>query len=207
MGLSLSRKRLSIIAIFAVVLISVVLNASFFVKHLMFVTTNSIKDANELTELTAFVINSNRVEEFGLVVRFVLATLLPLALLLVSNAALICRLVQIRRKQLRIRSVREFHQENRSFCTRCWCYCWFFSANRHLRTSRNNIALMVFAVELMHILFASPSIGLSIFVLFAGQEAVSTSGWLILASNISNILVFVHCSIDWFVFVLYQIIN
>ena len=184
----------------------------------LFVKAKSTKSNSSADSGEPIGSGDDAVEGNGAVIRFALTYLLPLVLLFVFNTALAYRLVKYCHQQLRMRSVRGLHLDY-SGARRGWHFgCWrHFNANttgeshqshqlensgESLRVhghSRNTLstALMVLAAMLVHLAFDAPGTALTVLVFFKGQGVVQTNSWLVLASHASNVLVLVHCSIDW----------
>ena len=205
----LSSRKLALPAIFSAFLLSAVLNVNCFFEISKSADTNSTTNAAGQSEAG--------VEGPGAVVRFALTYLLPLVLLLTFNTALVYLLMQYCRKQLRMRSVKGLHLPNDTSSAKgVWRFGRSFrsransiadghhvdNASESIRChghSRSTLstALMVLAAMLVHLAFDAPGTALTVLLFFKGQAVVRANSWLVLASHASNVLVLVHCSIDW----------
>ena len=202
-----SRRKLSLPAILFAVVLAFVLNANSFFNDRKTENSNTIADSEDLTESCVALLNGQTA-----VVRFLLTYILPLVLLLVFNTALFYQLLQYRRKQLRIRPTNRLEFEN-GHLRNLWSFsnCWRGAAHRRrqvmessLRSHRRsrstlNTAMMVLAAMLVHLAFSAPGFALTVLVHFEVLTVSCTKGWFVLASNASNVLVLVHCSIVWYV--------
>ena len=202
-----SRRKLSLPAILFAVVLAFVLNANCFFDYRNTENSNTTADSGDLTESCVALLDGQTA-----VVRFLFTYILPLVLLLVFNTALCYLLVQYRRKQLRIRPTNRLEFENGRE-RNLWSFsnCWRGVAHRRrqvmessLRSHRRsrstlNTAVMVLAAMLVHLAFSAPGIALTVLMHFEVQAVSCTNGWFVLASHASNVLVLVHCSIDWYV--------
>ena len=204
---SVSRRKLSMPAIIATVLLAATLNMCCFFKNPNSVNRNS--RTSTIRELDVDVLKG-----IVAVVRFALTYLLPLVLLLVFNTSLVFLLIQYRHKHFCIKRAKGFQvSSNRSNSSgnnfrrnRC-CSVSQIGRERHLRNTRKwthrlsrstlNIAVMVLVTTFVHLFLEAPGTALKLFVLLAGQAVIRANSWLILASHASNVLIFMHCSIDW----------
>ena len=201
----ISKSKLSTLAIFSALLLAIGLNVNCFFDY----KSNDTKvNSDSETGIEAL-------DGTGAVARFALTYLLPIVLLLVFNTTLVYLLIQYRSKQLRMRSAKGLQlakgHQSAGWRLSCW---WRARSERNAsgRQVRNasesirchchsrstlNTALMVLAAMLVHLAFDSPGTALTVLVFFKGQAAVRSNIWLVLASHASNVLVLVHCSIDW----------
>ena len=206
----ISSRKLALPAIFSAFLLAAVLNVNCFFESPKPADTNSTTNAAGQSEAG--------VEGSGAVVRFALTYLLPLVLLLAFNTALVYLLMQYCRKQLRMRSVRGLHLPNDTASAKgVWRFGRSFRSRANSSTggpqqvdntsesirchghSRNTLstAVMVLAAMIVHLTFDAPGTALTVLLFFKGQAMVRANSWLVLASHASNVLVLVHCSIDW----------
>ena len=206
----ISRRKLSLPAIIAAVILAAALNVDCFFENTKAADGNSTADTGAASESGV-----EALEGVPAVARFAFTYMLPLVLLLVFNTALIYLLVQYRRNQLRVRSAKRHHNANDGGRSG-----WRFSSlwrsrasgtgesrrlesasesvrcHRHSRSTLST-AVMVLAAVIVHLAFDAPGTALTVLVFFKGQAVVRTNIWLILGSHFSNVLVLVHCSIDW----------
>ena len=208
---SATSRKLSFPAICAAFILAVALNVNTFFVKAKSTNANSSADSGEPNGS-----GDDAVEGNGAVIRFALTYLLPLVLLLAFNTALAYLLVKYCRQQLRMRSVKGLHLENggrkSNWQFGCWRHCGanrkgdsqqIVNSGESLRVhghSRNTLstAVMVLAAMLVHLAFDAPGTALTVLVFFKGQAVVQANSWLVLASHASNVLVLVHCSIDWY---------
>ena len=201
----ISKSKLSSLAIFAALLLAIGLNLNCF-----FADKSADAKVNTDSE-----IGIEALDGPGAVTRFALTYLLPIVLLLLFNTTLVYLLVQYRSKQLRMRSAKGLQLANGPQRTgwrfACWWRCrsernasgcQLRNASESIRChghSRSTLstALMVLAAMLVHLTFDAPGTALTVLVFFKGQAVVRANSWLVLASHASNVLVLVHCSIDW----------
>lgn len=193
-----SRRRLSFPAIISAVLLAVIINVICFFDDQKSFGSNSSAVNEILRESSAETHNGP-----AALIRLVLTYMLPLVLMLLLNAALVYQLVHYHRKRLHS-GIALRHREGRG----SWNF-WTFenrtlpfgrrrqAANAHHSRSTFSTALMVLVTALVHMAFAAPSFGLAVFMLFEGIEAILSNSWLVLTSHVCNVLVLIHCSIDW----------
>lgn len=206
---SFTRRKLSLPAIFAAFILAAGLNVSSFFENQHASGDNSTEGSSDSS--------IEALEGPKAVARFALTYLLPLVLLLVFNTALVYLLVKYRNKQLRMQSGNVFrhangvHRNGSRFGT--WL-CGGAESSRqgrghHLKNASDSIrsrrhsrstlstAAMVLVAMFVHLAFDLPGSSLTVLVFFRGQAVVRSNVLLVLASHASNVLVLVHCSIDW----------
>lgn len=202
----MSRRKLTLPAILAAVLLSAALNVTCFFQHNKAIFSNS----DEFEESCGLGVEA--LDGPGAVVLFGLVYMLPLFLLVFFNTALVYLLLQYRRKQLSLQNSTAFSMNGSrsSWLLSNWWCCWqmnetrgrnhFVRANAfniHRRRSTLSTAFMVIVAMVVHLALATPGIMLTILVFFEGRTSVLENSWIILASHVSNVLILLHCSIDW----------
>ena len=175
-----SRRRLSIPAIIASILLAVILNISVFFQHQKSTISNSSLDRRIYGYIES---DAGVLGRSVTVALFLLTFLLPLNLLLLLNIILVSLLIQYRRKQFYMRRVRELQCVNANYSSRNGISFGHGDANRagrgrllenanewtrFHRLSHNTLSTtwMVFATSLVHLAFYLPGTAFNIFVLF-----------------------------------------
>lgn len=213
------RRKLSLPAIITAVIIAALLNMNCFFEF----TKSANANANSSNNATEPIQNEPAAPEEGFdgpdsAARFVLTYLLPFFLQLAFNSALVYLLLQYRNRQLRLQTAavpRQTHSCCGGFFGLIVDICWqgllgqtrmrrrFEFANQTIhsrrRRSRSTLstALMVIVAMLVHLALATPATTVNVLVFLEGQTMLSTNHWFVLASHASNVLIIVHCSIDW----------